>query len=351
MKQDIMKVTPKKTMERVRVNTTEIGGDSPVYIIAEAGFNHEGDLDIALKMIAKAAKAGANAIKFQSYQANELVLEDSPHYRLIKSGELSLDDHIKLSRAAKQHNITFLSTPFYFECADMLERIKVPAYKIASMDLTYLPLLKHVAQKGKPMLVSTGTGSLGEIERAISTINGAGNSNVILLHCLSEYPAPPEHINLRVIPMLKTVFQVPVGYSDHTIGTTIALASAVMGASVIEKHFTLDKSLPGPDHKLSADPVDLKKLVDDIRTVEASLGTSSFLFDRPDKEMRPQIRRSIFAKTNIPKGTRLTESLIRYVRPGAYLPPDTTDILLGKLVQQDIAEGEPITWDDICQID
>ena len=219
------------------------------------------------------------------------------------------------------------------------------------MDLTYLPLLKHVAQKGKPMLVSTGTGSLGEIERAISTINGAGNSNVILLHCLSEYPAPPEHINLRVIPMLKTVFQVPVGYSDHTIGTTIALASAVMGASVIEKHFTLDKSLPGPDHKLSADPVDLKKLVDDIRTVEASLGTSSFLFDRPDKEMRPQIRRSIFAKTNIPKGTRLTESLIRYVRPGAYLPPDTTDILLGKLVQQDIAEGEPITWDDICQID
>ncbi len=338
-------------MKTISIETTPIGDGYPVYIIAEAGFNHAGNLETALKMIEEAAKSGANAIKFQSYQANELVKEDSPHYELIKPGELSLHDHSKLSQAAQEHTITFLSTPFSFECADMLQQVNVPAYKIASMDLTHLPLLTHVAQKGKPILVSTGTGTLGEIEQAIATIQKTGNNQVILLHCLSEYPTPPEHANLRVIPMLKTVFELPVGFSDHTLGISIPVASAAIGACVIEKHFTLDKSLPGPDHKLSVDPQELKKLVQEVRTVENSLGKfsalSEFFSARPDQEMRPVIRRSLFAKTDIAKGTVLTESLIRYVRPGEYIAPNLSDLLFGRIIKQDIPKGEPITWEDL----
>lgn len=336
-------------MKTISIETTHVGHEHPVYIVAEAGFNHEGNLDTALKMIEEAAKAGANAIKFQSYQANELVKEDSQHYEIIRSGELSLEDHVKLVKAAQNHQITFFSTPFSFECVEMLEQVNVPAYKIASMDLTHLPLLHRVAEKGKPMLLSTGTGTLGEIEQAIATIQSTGNHQIVLLHCLSEYPTPPEHVHLQVIPMLKTVFDVPVGFSDHTLGTSIPLAAAVVGACVLEKHFTLDRSLPGPDHKLSVDPPGLRTLVKDVRTAQASLGTctalAEFFSNRPDQVMGSILRRSIFAKADIAEGTVLTESLVRYVRPGEYIGPEFAPMVLGKTVRRKILKGEPITWD------
>lgn len=333
-------------MKAITIDSHKIGAEYSAYIIAEAGFNHGGDMNIAVKMIEEAAKAGANAIKFQSFQAAELVLEHSPHYELIRSGELSRNDHIILQKAAHEHQITFISTPFSFECADMLERIDVAAYKVASMDLTHLPLLRYIAQKGKPMLVSTGMGTLGDIEQAISVIHGAGNRDIVLLHCLSEYPTPAEHVNLRTISQFQSIFGLPIGYSDHTLGITIALAAATIGACVIEKHFTLDKSLPGPDHQLSADPSELQQLIGGCRTIAASLGRPVSLFERPDKAMQPILRRSIFAKAAIKKGTILDESLIRYVRPGEYLPPGMSDTLIGRTIQRDIAKDEPITWND-----
>lgn len=338
-------------MQNISIHNRQIGEGFPTYIIAEAGFNHGGNLDMAVTMIAEAANAGADAIKFQSYQARELVSADSPHYQAIIAGELSLDDHIKLRDAAQHAGITMFSTPFSFESVDMLAQINVPAYKIASMDLTHFPLLKYVARQGKPVLLSTGMGTLSEIERAVTTLRDAGNDQIVLLHCVSEYPAPPEHIQLRIIPALKMIFDVPVGYSDHTLGMTVAFASVMLGACLVEKHFTLDKSLPGADHQLSADPPELQKFVHDVRMAETSVGPTSALFDllthRSDRPLHKLFRRSIVAKTAIVKGARLTESMLRYVRPGEPLQPDSYEMVVGKVVQRDLSPGEPITLADL----
>lgn len=338
-------------MNTITIDSYLIGHDAPVYIVAEAGFNHEGNLDTAERMIAAAADAGAHAIKFQSYRASDLVAEDSQHYATIQSGELSLDDHRRLFEAARQHDITLFSTPFSIECADMLEQVHAPAYKIASMDLTHLPLLTHVARKGKPLILSTGTGSLGEIEQALATVRAAGNEQIMLLHCVSEYPTPLEHCHLQVIPMLKTVFDVPIGLSDHTLGMSIPLAAVALGACVIEKHFTLDKSLPEPDHKLSADPRELRAFVQDAQSIQAGIGKGASLSDffshRPDAHMRRIIRRSLVAKNDIAEGATLTEAMFGYIRPGDHLGPEDASAMLGKTVRKPVKKGQPITWDAI----
>ena len=334
-------------MTQINIRGKIIGRGHAAYTVAEIGFNHEGDMDLAVKMIEAAAKAGADAVKFQTYRASNLVLESVEHFNIIKHGELSLADHQQLIEAARENHVTFFSTAYGKESVDILEEVGVPAYKVASMDLTNLPLLKYIAATGEPMIVSTGMATLGEIAEAVETIQKAGNGQIILLHCLSKYPAPPEEVNLRTLSLLKDAFNLPVGYSDHVLGNTAALAAVALGACMIEKHFTIDKSLPGPDHKISADPQEFGQLVRDIRSIESSLGERYAILNRPDRGEARLIRRSIFAKVDIPASSVITADMIKCVRPEGGLLPKYWDCVVGRKSKKDIVKETQITWEVI----
>lgn len=332
-------------MRYVQIGAKCVGAGNATYVIGEIGFNHEGDLRLGMKMIESAAGAGVDAVKFQTYQAASLVLESAEHFRVIKGGELSLEDHQRLAQAAQACGAAFLSTPFSRESVDILEKVNVPAYKVASMDVTNLPLLRYIGRTGKPVLLSTGMATLGEIAEAIEAVAQTGNRQVILLHCISKYPAVPDEIHLRTIQRLREAFGLPVGYSDHTLGNATALAAVALGACVIEKHFTTDKTLPGPDHKISADPKQIAALVREIRVVEQSLGDGDAISRRPDRDAARLFRRGLFAKVDIPAGTMITEAMIKCVRPEQGLPPKCWDLVIGRTAKADIKKESPITWD------
>lgn len=337
----------RECLKEIGVANKKIGGANPAYIVAEIGFNHEGNMELAVRMIEAAAKVGVDAVKFQSFSAGNLVLDTSDHFNLIKQGELSADDHKYLANAARGNGITFLSTPFDKKNVDVLETIGVSAYKVASMDLTNLPLLQYIATTGKPMILSTGMGNLKEIAEAVETVMNKGNSQIILLHCISHYPAAPGDANLCAISYLKEVFGLPVGWSDHVLGNAVALAAVAMGACVIEKHFTVDKSLPGPDHKLSANPDEMLQLVQDIRIIEKSMGSSKTLWERPDRQMSKIFRRGIFAGMDISAGTVITEGMVKCLRPEEGLPPKNLETVIGRVAKVAIKKNQPILWDMI----
>lgn len=332
-------------MKQVIISEQTIGSQCPVYVIAEIGFNHEGDMDLAVRMIEAAATAGVDAVKFQTYRASSLVLESAEHFNVIRHGELSPADHRRLAQAARDNGVTFLSTPYSFESVDVLEQVNVPAYKVASMDLTHLPLLRYIAAAGKPMILSTGMATLREIAEAVETIQKAGNDQIILLHCISRYPTPPEAAHLRTIMLLKDTFGLPVGYSDHVLGNAAALAAVALGACLIEKHFTTDRSLPGPDHRISADPQEMAQLVRDIRIIERSLGERDALFDRPDREEARRFRRGLFARVDIPAGAVITEEMVKCVRPEEGLPPKYWHWVIGRKAKATIRKEQPLTWE------
>ncbi|MFW5794999.1 MAG: N-acetylneuraminate synthase, partial [Bacillota bacterium] len=246
-----------------------------IFIIAEAGVNHNGDLEIAKKLINTAVNAGADAVKFQTFSANRLVTKNAPkanyqnettdknesQYEMLKKLELSFEEHKILKKYCAENNILFLSTPFDFESVDLLEALEVELYKIGSGDLNNIPLLKYIADKNKPLIVSTGMSNLAEVEEAVMAVKETGDNELVLLHCVSNYPAKYENINLKAMNTLKTAFNVQVGYSDHTLGIEIPIAAVAMGAKVIEKHFTLDKTMDGPDHRASLNPEELNQMV------------------------------------------------------------------------------------------
>lgn len=323
-----------------------IGHGSPVYVIAEIGMNHGGDVALAARMVAAAARAGADAVKFQSFSAAGLVLDSVPHFELIKTAELSARDHDDLAAVARDNNVHFLSTPFDPRQADVLDRAGggVPAFKIASMDLTNLPLLRHVAAKGKPVILATGMGSLTEISEAVDTVRQAGCEQLVLMHCMSAYPTELRDAHIATIPYLREVFGVPVGWSDHVLGGVAALGAVALGASVIEKHFTIDKSLPGPDHRLSADVDEMTALVRDIRTLAECLGTPAALRARPDGASAHAFRRGIYAASDIPAGTVLTAELLKCVRPETELHPRDLPLLIGRKARVAIPRNSPVSW-------
>lgn len=332
-------------MTDIRISKRVIGDGQPVYVVAEIGFNHEGDLNLAITMIEAAALAGVDAVKFQTYRASDLVLENSEHFHVIKHGELSLADHITLAKIAAQRGIAFFSTPYGMEAVDILEEVGVPAYKVASMDLTNLPLLRRIAATGKPVILSTGMASLEEITEAVDTIRGARNDQIVLLHCVSKYPPVPEEAHLRAIPALREAFGLPVGYSDHVLGNATALAAVALGACLIEKHFTTDKMLPGPDHKISADSREMAELVRDIRVIEQSLGGDASFFSRTDRAGARRFRRGLYARVDIPAGAVITEEMIKCVRPEAELFPKHWDWVVGRIARTEIKKDQPITRD------
>lgn len=332
-------------MTEITIQDKPIGEGQPTYIVAEIGFNHEGKVDLGVDMIRAAARVGADAVKFQTFKAAELTLRNWEHFDLIKHGELDLEGHKTLAATAAEEGVAFLSTPFSPWAVDLLEEIGVPAYKIASMDVTNLPLLRLVAGTGKPVVLSTGMATLTEVAEAIETLHAAGDGGICLLHCISHYPTEPKNAHLRTMDQLAESFGLPVGFSDHLLGNAVAVAAVARGACMVEKHFTTDKTLPGPDHKLSADPNDLDGMVADIRAVEVALGRAAADENRPDRDNAAAARRGLYAASDIPMGTVITAEHVKCVRPERGLPPKDLDRILGRETRVHIEEESPFTAD------
>ncbi len=334
-------------IKKIKIGNKTIGKDGPVFIIAEVGINHDGNLRQAERLIIKAAKAGADAVKFQSFKAERLVRRNGPFFKLFKDLELSERDHQHLFKVAGNEGIIFLSTPFDPESAQMLAELGVVAFKIASGDLTYLPLLESVARYRKPILLSTGMSTFSEIEGAIGVVKGTGNEQIVLLHCHSTYPAEIQKLNLRVILTLKQAFGLPVGFSDHTLGLAAPIIATTLGAVAIEKHFTLDKTLPGPDHSLSLEPEEMKRMIEELKVISASLGDGVKRVLDGEQEIQKLARRSIVAKEDLKQGTVLTKEVLEYLRPADGLPPKMVKLLLGRILKCDIPRGVVIKLEDV----
>jgi N-acetylneuraminate synthase/N,N'-diacetyllegionaminate synthase len=347
-------------MKDINVGPRVIGECKPCFIIAEAGVNHNGDLKIAKKLIDIAADAGADAIKFQTFKAKNLVLQGAnkaeyqinstcskeSQYQMLKKLELTESNFKELKAYAGKNNIMFLSTPFDNESVDFLDMIGVPIFKIASGEITNLPLLSHIAKKNKPIILSTGMATLGEIEEALKTLIDNELRDIIILHCITSYPAKAEEANLNVIKTLKSCFKLPVGLSDHTLGINISLAARVLGASVIEKHFTVNKKLPGPDHGASLDPDELKALVIGIRDIESALGDGIKKPTKEEENIKKFVRKKLVAGIDISKNMIIVEEMLTITRVGTNegISPKFFNYIVGKKACQEIKTNSIINW-------
>lgn len=345
-------------MKKVRVDGRAVGEGEPCFIIAEAGVNHNGDIKLAKKLIDIAKEAGADAVKFQTFRAEEVVTTDAKkakyqrdttdtkesQFDMIKKLELTKREFKELFDYARKKGIIFLSSAFDRGSVDLLNELGVPAFKIPSGEITNFPLLKHVACKKKPIILSTGMSTLGEIEEALKVIREEGTEEIVLLHCVSSYPAKVEDMNVKTMETLRYAFKLPVGLSDHTLGITIAIAAVALGACVIEKHFTLDKNLPGPDHRASLEPGELKEMVKALRDVERALGDGVKQPTVGEEENKKVIRRSIVAKLDIPKGAIITEEMLTIKRPGSGIEPKHINMIVGRKAKEHIKSEEFITF-------
>lgn len=346
-------------MKAIRISARKIGDNEPCYIIAEAGVNHNGDINLAKKLIKAAAKSGADAVKFQTFTADSITTKTAgkaayqkkttnaseSQYAMLKRLELSLDAFVILADYAKKNNIEFLSSPFDSKSAELLEAIGVSAYKIPSGEITNIPLLEQIGSYKKPVILSTGMADLDEIREGISAIRRRGTKEIILLHCVTSYPAPLESTNLRMIITLSNIFKVPIGFSDHTQGVVAALLARALGACVIEKHFTLDREMQGPDHKASLEPHELADLVQKVRLVESALGDGVKHIGKTEAAIRKIARKSLVTATAIPKGTRITRDMIDIKRPGTGIATKDLRHVLGKRVCNTIQKDTVLQWD------
>lgn len=341
----------------------KIGPGEPCFVIAEAGVNHNGDMALAFRLIDAAVSAKADAVKFQSFKAHQLATAQAPkaEYQLqttsktesqlamLERLELRESDHQLLIDYCAKKSILFLSTPFEEASADLLERFHVPAFKIPSGEITNLPFLAHVARKNKPMILSTGMSTLEEVRMAVEVIRQASSvdNQLILLHCVSNYPASEADVNLRAMDTLAEAFQVPVGYSDHTQGLEVAYAAVARGACLIEKHLTLDRSLPGPDQLASTEPTEFSQLIHGIRAIESALGCSEKRPAASELNVARVARKSLVAAKDLRAGTRLERDCVAVRRPGTGLPPSTLDKVIGRTVKADVAAGMLIEWENL----
>jgi N,N'-diacetyllegionaminate synthase len=334
-----------------------VGPNEPAYVIAEAGANHNRDLGIAKQLIDVAADAGADAVKFQTYTGSALYSTKTPRFEYLKDERppTELLDAIALPREwqpelaahATSRGIAFFSTPFDAAAVDSLAEIGVPAMKIASFELVDLPLIRHAASVGVPVILSTGMATYGEIEDALGAVSEAGNRNVALLRCASLYPAPAEIMNLRAMKTMREAFGVPVGLSDHTTGIAIAVGAAALGAELIEKHFTLSREMEGPDHPFALEPDELRAMIVGVREVEVALGNGRLEgpSEAEAKEMYRLGRRSVVAAVAIPSGTTIARDMLTTKRPGYGIKPKHLDLLVGRPARVDIEADDVITWE------
>jgi len=338
-----------------------IGLGEPVFVIAEAGVNHNGDTETARQLIAAAADAGADAVKFQTFNVDRLLTRDAPkaEYQIGQTGAgqsqydmlaaLQLDEsaHRVLQTHCEARGIIFLSSPFDEQSMDFLVGLDVPALKIPSGELTNLSYLAHAAQCGLPLIVSTGMATLAEVEDAVAIIRGAGNEQFVLLHCLSDYPADPSEINLRAMATMAAAFQAPIGYSDHSLGDCVTLAAVALGACVIEKHFTLDRTMPGPDHQASLEPDQLAVMIAGIRAVELALGDGVKRPQTSELSTAAVARKSLVAACDIAAGVTLDKNMVAIMRPGTGLAPGRLADVLGRRARKPLVKGALLVLDDL----
>lgn len=348
-------------MRKIKINNRLVGEGEPVFIVAEAGVNHNGNVDLAKQLIDAAKDAGADAVKFQVFKADKLIMRNTEkanyqkatadskesQYELMKRLELTENNFKELADYANKKEIIFLASPYDQEGVDLLYEIDVPAFKVASGEITNFPLLKHIANKGKPIILSTGMSTLGEVDEALRVIRDHGVEDIVLLHCITSYPTKIEDVNLTAMQMMKCAFKLPVGFSDHTLGMIMPIAAVALGAVVIEKHFTMNRNLSGPDHNASLEPYELRDMVTAIRNVERALGDGIKRPTGNEEEIKKLARRSIIAGVDIPKGTVITEKMLDFKRPGTGISPKYINMIVGKRAKKIIESNELIDWNMI----
>lgn len=346
--------------QHINVANTLVGPDAPCFITAEIGINHNGDMELAERMILAAAEAGADAVKFQNYHTEDFITDRSlmldylscdvavrePQYDLFKRCELGRDDLARLVRCCTDNGVIFFSTPTGRESLDDLLALGVPLLKNGSDYLGHLPLIRTMAQSGVPTVLSTGMATLAEMDDAVRAFREVGGSKLVLLHCTSSYPTPDDQVNLRKIPTLKAAFDCPVGFSDHTEGIVAALGAVSLGACMVEKHFTLDRALPGPDQRFSSTPSELRDLVRGVRGLEAALGRSALGPAPCEIAGRTSFRLSCAARVALSAGHVLDAGDVACLRPGTGLPPAAMDWILGARLAIPVAEGHIFTRED-----
>ncbi len=350
-----------KRNQTVKLNGKPVGEGHRPFIIAEAGLNHNGRLDLALRLIEEAKKAGCDAVKFQSYTAGyrvsnkfkkakyaeQILGMEENIYELLERLELSPEDHKKIFEHGQKAGIDVFSTPFDLPSVDLLESLNAPYYKVASSDLNNLPLLTAIAKTGKPLILSTGMSTLAEIEESVNAVLREGNNEIILLHCLSSYPADASEVNLNVIKTLKQTFQVPVGFSDHTLGLPVSLMAMSIGAHAIERHFTMDRYLEGPDHVFSSEPKEMAELTRMAERVTSILGDGIKRIQPSEYDTINSFKKTIYARTAIKAGTKLSENMLAIKGPAGGLPPKFWPVVIGREAKRDIEADHPVTWEDI----
>lgn len=349
-------------MQTVKLGNVEVGYGQPPYIIAEVGSNHNGDMNLCRELIDAAAVAGANAVKFQSWTDKSLIAEEEydrnteysdkkKHFgslrEMVTAYQLTSDQHVEAHAHCMRNGIAFCSTPFSHDEVDLLDSLDVPFFKIASMDVVHLPLLRYVAGKGRPVVISTGMATLGEVEQAVDTVRAEGNDQIVLLHCISIYPPEYETIHLRNMETLQRAFDCPVGFSDHTLGTAIPLAAIALGACMIEKHFTLDQDMEGWDHAISANPEQMRTIVKEGKNIITALGSSRRIVSDAEMEKRKKFRRSLVARQALSKGHVLKEGDFDAKRPGTGVAPDQVEYIVGRTLARDLAEDQVLRWGDL----
>jgi len=343
----------------IELKGRKISSGEPAFIIAELSANHNQKFDQAMELIKKAREAGADAVKLQTYTPDTLTIQSDRSEFRISGGtpwdgktlyELYAEAYMpwewqpKLKKVADDLGMALFSTPYDKTAVDFLEETGVPAYKVASFEIVDIPLIEYIASKGKPLIISTGMATLSEIDEAVQAARRAGASQIALLKCTSAYPAPPEEMNLRTIPHLAEAFGVPVGLSDHTLGIAVPVAAVALGACIIEKHFTLSRSIPSPDSAFSSEPQEFKAMVEAIRTAEKALGEARYALTEPEAGSRV-FRRSLFVVKDMKAGEVFTEECVRSIRPGHGLHPRYRQDVLGRRAAQDIQRGTPLGWE------
>lgn len=349
-------------MKPIKLGDVSVGPGLPPYVIAEIGSNHNGDMALCRQLIDAAADAGAHAVKFQSWSEKSLIAKEEyerntdysdkkKHFGslrdMVRAYQLTEDQHREALAYCRQRGVVFCSSPFSEEEVDLLEKLDVPFFKIASMDINNLAFLDYVARKQRPLVLSTGMASLAEIEQAVDVFHAAGNRDIVLLHCISIYPPELSTINLRNIPMLEQAFDMPVGFSDHSLGSAIPLAAIALGACVIEKHFTLDKDMPGWDHAISADPAELDVICREGLNIFTSLGVSQRVVSKEELEKRWKFRRSLVLREALPQGHVLTAADLVAKRPGTGIAPSDLKFVVGRKLAKPLADDQVLAWADL----
>lgn len=350
-------------MQKIKISNKFISSENPTYIIAEIGSNFDRSLRKAKKMVDLAVEVGADCAKFQSFLPDKIVSKKGfgskrssfqskwkkPVYDIYKDAVFPREWHQELNAYCKQKNVDFASSPYDREAVDLLEDIDVAFYKIGSGEVSNLEFIEYVASKGKPLLIGVGASTLGEIEEMMEVIKKTGNEEIVLLQCVTNYPSPFVDANIRVLETLRSAFGVMVGYSDHTPGHTVPLGAVALGAKVIEKHFTDDKTREGPDHAFALDPREFKTMVQEIRHLEEALGSGIKTIYPSEQETKVLQRRSLYSAVDIKKGEKITREMITALRPVKGVLPKYKNIFIGKIAQKNLLADSPVNWDLITQ--